>query len=573
MNYTDEKITKKPRIYFKDDFDVTNWEEVKEKLEEIINFEVNSANDLIIMLEKAGELSDILSEEMAWRYITMTRYADNPENSKKFNEFYANIVSKSIPYDFKLKKKFYDSPYKNDLDKEKYSHLVKIISNDIELYREENIPLQIKEKELTSKYGERFSKLTVTYKGEEKTLSQLSVYQKDKDRKVREETWRLKMDRMAKEKEFFDNIFDEMKELRIQQAQNAGFDNYRDYMHQAKGRFAYTPQDLIEFHNAVEKEVLPFLKELSLERKEKLKVDKLRPWDTSVDLDGRTLKPYETIDEFIDKAIDILYEIKPIFGIRLNMMKNSGFLDLENRKGKSPGGYNYPLQETGAPFIFMNAVKLHRDIVTLLHESGHAMHTFETKDIKIDAYKDTPSEVAELASMGMEFLSMPHWNKYYPNPEDHKKAQRDQLAGALKFLPWCMIVDSFQHWLYTNPNHTVEERDDYFVSLLDRFSTGIDWSGLEQYKKLSWLFQLHIFEMPFYYIEYGMSQLGALSIYKNLKEKGNDRTLESYINFLRLGYTKPVDQLYKAAGIEFDFSQKHIGELVKFVKKELDNLK
>ena len=179
------------------------------------------------------------------------------------------------------------------------------------------------------------------------------------------------MDRMAKEKEFFDNIFDEMKELRIQQAQNAGFDNYRDYMHQAKGRFAYTPQDLIEFHNAVEKEVLPFLKELSLERKEKLKVDKLRPWDTSVDLDGRTLKPYETIDEFIDKAIDILYEIKPIFGIRLNMMKNSGFLDLENRKGKSPGGYNYPLQETGAPFIFMNAVKLHRDIVTLLHECTH----------------------------------------------------------------------------------------------------------------------------------------------------------------------------------------------------------
>ncbi len=572
MNYTDKKIEKKPRIYFKDDFDVTNWTDVEEKLNEILNFSINSAHDLITMLEKAGELNDIMSEEMAWRYITMTRFSDNPENAKKFNEFYANIVSKSIPYDFKLKKKFYESPYKNQLDTEKYAHLIKIISNEIELYREENIPLQIKEKELTSKYGERFSKLTVIYKGEEKTLSQLSVYQKDKDRKVREESWFLKMDKMLKEKEFFNKIFDEMKDLRIKQAKNAGFDNYRDYMHQAKGRFSYTPQDLLNFHNAVEKEVLPFLRELSEKRKKALNIKKLRPWDTAVDIDGRVLKPYETIDEFIDKAIDILYELKPIFGIRLNMMKNSGFLDLENRKGKAPGGYNYPLQETGAPFIFMNAVKLHRDIVTLLHESGHAMHTFETKDIKIDAYKDVPSEVAELASMGMEFLSMQHWNKYYPDSQDLKKAQRDQLIGALKFLPWCMIVDAFQHWIYTNPNHTPQEREEYFISLIDRFSTGLDWDGLEKYKGLSWLFQLHIFEMPFYYIEYGMSQLGALSIYKNFKEKGNEKTLNDYINFLKLGYTKPVNQLYEAAGIKFDFSEKHIRELVNFVKKELKNL-
>ncbi len=572
MNYTNEKIEKKPRVYYKENFDVSNWEEVKKRLDELMEYPVNSSQDLIKMLEKAGELSDILAEEMAWRYITMTRFSDNPENSKRFNEFYANIISKSIPYDFKLKQKFYNSPYKNDLDQNKYAHLIKMISNGIELYREENIPLQIKERELASKYGEEYSKLTVTYKGEEKTLLKLSVYQKDQNRAVREETWRLRMDKMLEKKNFFDNIFDEMKKLRIEQAKNAGFDNYRDYMHQAKGRFSYTPDDLIEFHQAVEKEVLPFLKDLSKKRKDILKVDKLRPWDNSVDIDGRTLKPYETVDELLDKAIDILYEIKPIFGIRLNMMKNSGFLDLENRKGKAPGGYNYPLQETGAPFIFMNAVKLHTDVVTLLHESGHAMHTFEMKDIKIDAYKETPSEVAELASMSMELLSMKHWDKYYPDKEDLKKAQRDQLIGALKFLPWCMIVDAFQHWIYTNPNHTVEERDEYFTSLMDRFSTGTDWEGLEKYKPLNWLFQLHIFEMPFYYIEYGMSQLGALSVYKNLKEKGNEKTLRDYINFLKLGYTKPVNELYKAAGIKFDFSAKHIRELVKFVQDELKNL-
>ena len=572
MNYTNEKIVKKPRVYYTEEFDVSNWDEVKSRLEALLEYPVNSASDLIKMLEQAGELSDILDEETAWRYITMTRFSDNPENSKKFNDFYANIVSKSMPYNFKLEQKFYNSPYKNELDKEKYSFLIKIISNNIELYREENIPLQVKERELASKYGEEYSKMTVNYKGEEKTLSQLSVYQKNPDRKVREETWRLRMNKMAEKQEFFNNIFDDMKKLRIQQAKNAGFDNYRDYMHQAKGRFSYTPQDLMEFHNAVEKEVLPFLRELSQKRKETLKVDKLRPWDMSVDIDGRTLKPYKTVDELIDKAIDILYDIKPIFGIRLNMMKNSGFLDLENRKGKAPGGYNYPLRETGAPFIFMNAVKLHRDVVTLLHESGHAMHTFEMKDIKLDPYKDTPSEVAELASMSMELLSMQHWNKYYPDEEDYKKAQRDQLIGALKFLPWCMIVDAFQHWIYTKPNHTVKERNDYFASLTDRFSTGIQWEGLEEYKTLSWLFQLHIFEIPFYYIEYGMSQLGALSIYKNLKEKGSNKTLTDYINFLRLGYTKPVNELYEAAGIKFDFSQEHIRELVQFVQSELENL-
>ena len=572
MNYTDEKIIKKPRLYYDQNFDINDWGVIKKYLDELLEFPLQSADDLIKLLEKSGELNDILSEEMAWRYITMTRYSDNSENSKKFNDFYANIISKSAPYDFKLKKKFYESQYKDELDKKKYAHLIKIISNDIELFREENIPLNIKEKELTSKYGEQFSGLTVTYKGKEKTFSQLSIYQKDPDRAVREETWRLKMDRMLKEKDFFDKIFDEMKELRIKQAKNADFDNYRDYMHMSKGRFSYTPDDLLEFHNAVEKEVMPFLRELSEERKQKLNIKSLRPWDMAVDTDGRRLKPFENTDEMLDKAIDILYKIKPVFGLRLNMMKNSEFLDLENRKGKSPGGYNYPLQETGAPFIFMNAVGQHRDVVTLLHESGHAMHTFEMKDIKIDAYKDTPSEVAELASMAMEMISMNEWDKYYKDEKDLKKAKRDQLIGALKFLPWCMTVDAFQHWIYTNPNHTVKERDDYFCSLLDRFSVGIDRTGLEKYSPITWMFQLHIFEIPFYYIEYGMSQLGALSIYKNYKENGSEKTLEDYINFLRLGYTKPVNELYKTAGIEFDFSQTHIKELVNFVRLELKSI-
>lgn len=569
MNFTDNKIVKKPRLYFSEDIDVTNWEKVEKVMKGLESEEITSAKELINFMEKVGELSDILSEEMAWRYINMTRFADDDEYSKKFNQFYAGIIAKTKPYDFKFNKKFYDSPYRNELDKEQYAHLNQIIANDIELYREENIPLQVKEQELANKYGSIFSKLTVTYKGEEKTLSQLAPFLKDQDREVRKEVWNLRMEKMMEKHDEFNKLFDEMKELRIEQAKNAGFDNYRDYMHQAKGRFAYSPEDILKFHTAVEKEVIPLLKKFTEERRNILKLDSVKPWDTSVDLDGKVLKPFDKIDEFIDKGIDILHTIKPEFGERLNMMKNSEFLDLENRKGKAPGGYNYPLQETGAPFIFMNAVGLHRNVVTLLHESGHAMHTFAMKNIKLDPYKGTPSEVAELASMTMEFLSMEHWGKYYSDDSDLQKAKRDQLKGAVSFLPWCMIVDAFQHWIYLNPEHSVEEREEYFLSLLQRYDTGIDWTGIEKFKKILWLFQLHIFEVPFYYIEYGMSQLGALSVYRNYKKFGREKTLEKYENFLELGYTVPVDKLYEIAGIKFDFSAKYVRELVEFVKEEL----
>jgi oligoendopeptidase F len=572
MKYTDEKIVKKARNFFSEEFDLTVWENVEKELKLLEAEEINSADQLIGFMEKLSELSDILYEEMAWRYINMTRFADQESYSKAYNEYFAGVISKTKPYDFKFNLKFYNSPFRKQLPEEKYGLLNKIISNSIELYREENIPLQVKERELANKYGAIFSKLTVVYKGEEKTLSQLGIYLKDPDRSVREEVWRLRMDKMMEHREEFNELFDQLKEIRIQIALNAGFENYRDYMHKAKGRFSYTPEELIKFHDGVEKEIVPILKKFTLERKEKLQLEKVRPWDTSVDLDGKILKPFQTIDEFIDKGIDILHELKPEFGKRLNLMKNSDLLDLENRKGKAPGGYNYPLSETGAPFIFMNAVGLHINVVTLLHEAGHAMHTFATKDFKIGQYKNTPSEVAELASMAMEFLSMNLWNKYYQDEADLKKAKLDQFKGALGFMPWGMIVDALQHWIYLNPEHSMEEREDHFEFLMERFNSGVDWTGLEKYRKISWLFQLHIFELPFYYIEYAMSQLGALAVYRNYKEFGKEKALEAYENFLGLGYSRSVRELYEAAGIKFDFSQKYLKEIADFVKRELDTL-
>jgi len=568
--YTDEKIVKKPRKYYSEDLKFTEWNTVKEELEKLEKYEINSKKDLIEFMKRKSEFEAALSEEMAWKYIRMTCNADKPEFSKDFNEFYSKVISPTEAYDFKLKKKFYESPFRKELGSE-YDLLNKIISKDIEIFREENIPLKVKEQELSSKYGEIISKLTVEFKGEEKTLSQMGVYQKDPDRKIREEAWKLVGAKVLEVKDELNDLFDQLKEIRIEIAKNAGFDNYRDYMHFAKGRFDYTPEDLFEFHKSVEKVVVPYLKELNKERKEKLGVKTLRPWDLSVDLDGKVLSPFKTEEELVNKAIEVLHRVKPDFGIKLEKMKNSGFLDLENRKGKAPGGYNYPLHETGGSFIFMNAVGLQSDVSTLLHESGHAMHNFACKHFDIGAYKDYPSEVAEVASMSMELLTMEHLNVYYSDDNDLKKAKLEQLKGTLKIFPWVMTIDAFQQWIYTNPNHTAEEREEFFASLMDRYNTGDDFSGLEAEKATRWFRQLHVFEVPFYYIEYAMSQLAALGIYKNYKEKGQE-AIKMYEDFMSLGYSKPIPEIYETAGVKFDFSEEYISELVDFIKKEIEEV-
>ncbi|MFW6121995.1 MAG: M3 family metallopeptidase, partial [Petrotogales bacterium] len=329
--------------------------------------------------------------------------------------------------------------------------------------------------------------------------------------------------------------------------------------------------DILTFHNSVEKIVVPFVKEYNRRRVKKLNIDKLRPWDLDVEPSGRKLIPFKTVDEFIYKAISILERVDGQFGKNFEEMKVSGLLDLENRKGKAPGGYNMPLYETGAPFIFMNAAKLPGDVRTILHESGHAMHSFSTADEWLLNYKSTPHEAAELASMSMELLTLDHWEDYYPNEGDYKIARRNELFGTISFLPWCMTVDAYQQWIYTNPDHTPEERENYFAGLLDRFDIGASWAGLEKYKKIRWMIQQHIFTNPFYYIEYGIAQLGALAVYRNYRRNGKN-AIEDYKKFLKLGYSKSIDDLYDAAGIKFDFSESYISNLVEFIKEELEQL-
>jgi len=543
------------------------FESFRDSLEQILNLPVHSSDDFRELVNRWTDIEDQIEEELGWRYIRMTLNTENEELMRDYEEYYEGVVARLKPLLHELKKKI--------VQNERYApfgfeHMLKVLKNEVELFREENIPLQVEETVLSKEYGAIVGGITVDFMGERKTLQQLSVYLRDPNRSVREAAWRKRFEGIWTKREELNVLFDRLKEIRHRQALNAGFSNYRDYAHRLKGRFEYTPEDLFRFHEAVEKEVVPYLRERLKVRREKLGVESVKPWDTEVDVDGKVLKPFKNVEELVEKTERVLVKIHPTFQERFSLMKEKGLLDLENRKGKAPGGYNHTLPKTGAPFIFMNAVGRPDDVRTIFHELGHAMHSFETLHLPT-LYRPERMEVAELASMSMELISMEQWREFYESEEDFKKAKIEELEGTLTFLPWCVIVDAFQHWIYTNPNHTPKERYDYFAHLMDRFNPGVDWTGLEEEKRTRWLFQLHIFEVPFYYIEYGIAQIGALDVYRNYL-KDPEKALQDYLRFLRVGCSSPVDEVYRTAGAKLDFSREHLREIVGFVAGEIEKL-
>jgi oligoendopeptidase F len=311
------------------------------------------------------------------------------------------------------------------------------------------------------------------------------------------------------------------------------------------------------------------LNDFASERKHSLGVDVLRPWDKAVDPEGReALKPFNNGKELTDKTIGVFQRLDPYLGQCLSIMKEMGHLDLESRIGKAPGGYNYPLAELGVPFIFMNATSTLRDMVTIMHEGGHAIHNFLTRDLELNDFKSTPSEVAELASMSMELISMDHWNIFFTEAGDLQRAKREHLEDLIETLPWVATIDKFQHWIYENPDHTAAERVDQWNRIFDAFTDShTDWSGLQLAKDFLWQKQLHLYEVPFYYIEYGMAQLGAIAVWRNFR-KDPAKGLKGYQDALRLGYLRTIPEVYEAANVKFDFSRNYIRELMTFVREE-----
>ncbi|MBB6236330.1 oligoendopeptidase F [Pedobacter sp. AK013] len=565
-------ITKKTRTYIPQELNIT-WENLEPLFTELQNREITSTAELEHWLKDRSELEAALEEDFAWRYIRMSCDTTNEELVKNFQYFATEIEPKISPLANELNKKFVESPFMDDLDKEKYFVYSRAIKKALELYRDENIELFTELQVKQQKYQGITGAMSVELNGQEYTLEQASIFIKDLNREVRENAWKTIQQRRLVDKDDLNILFDDLIKLRNQVALNAGFENYRDYMFQALGRFDYTPQDCYDFANAIEKEIVPILKEQAEKRREALGLEVLKPWDLEVSISGKpALKPFNNGEELIDKSIACFNAIDEKLGSKLATMKANNLFDVESRKGKAPGGYNYPLAETGAPFIFMNSANSLRDLTTMVHEGGHAIHTFLTANLELNDFKHCPSEVAELASMSMELISMDNWDVYFDNEEDLNRAKKEQLADVLKTLPWVAVIDQFQHWIYTNPNHTAADREETFKQIFNRFGAGFaDWTDLEQQFGNGWQKQLHLFEVPFYYIEYAIAQLGAIAVWKNYKENPK-KALEQYLAALALGYTKPMNEIYETAGIKFDFSAEYVKELANFVKDELEKL-
>lgn len=569
---TVEKIARPTRSFLPESFQVTSWDDLKPYFDNLLNRDLSSLDALKHWFRDRSELESVISEDLAWRYINMTCYTDNQDYLKKYEDFIVNIQPQIAPISDQLNKKAAASEFLKQLEKEiGYDIMIRSLKKDIEIFREENVPLYTEITTEQQKYAQISGAMMVEIDGKEMTLQQASVLLMSTDRKKREDVYHKVSSRRLKDKETLDALFSKLISLRDKVSKNAGFGNFRDYMFKALGRFDYSPKDCFDFHSSIQSEVVPILNELAKDRKDKLKVPSLRPWDKAVDPEGRVaLKAFENGKELTEKTIQCFQKLDPYLGQCLSIMKEMGHLDLESRKGKAPGGYNYPLSEIGVPFIFMNATSTLRDMVTIMHEGGHAIHNFLTRELELNDFKSTPSEVAELASMSMELISMDHWNIFFANEDDLKRAKREHLEDIIETLPWVATIDRYQHWLYENPTHSLEERKANWNRIADQFSdAATDWSGLQDAKDYLWQKQLHLYEVPFYYIEYGMAQLGAIAVWRNYRQDKN-KGLQGYMNALKLGYMKGIPEIYKAANIKFDFSREYIKELMNFVRKELE---
>jgi oligoendopeptidase F len=566
-------IKKLERSFISKDLVITNWESIEPYFRDLSQRGINSKEDLEKWLADMSELEAAVTEDACWRQIKMTCDTSDKKLEESFNFFFMEIQPKIQPCADALNKKLVSSPFVNDLDKSIYFTYLRSVKKSIELYRKENIPLQAELSVLQQQYGIITGKMMVEINGKEYTLQQAAKFLESHDRKLREEVYRKVQSRRLEDTDILNQLFTQLVEKRNQVALNAGFANYRDYKFKELGRFDYTKEDCFLFHESVKEHVLPLVNTIYGNKKKKLQLDVLRPWDTEAEPEGsQPLTPFETGSELLEKSIECFSELRPFFGDCLKRMNAMRHLDLESRNGKAPGGYNCPLPESGAPFIFMNAAGQMHDVTTMVHEGGHAVQSFLTHNLKLNAFKDYPMEIAEVASMAMELFTMDHWEVFFDNKEDLRRAKEHQLVRTITIFPWIATIDKFQHWIYENPHHTLEERSANWLRILNEFSDSvIDFSGLENFRENSWQKQLHLYEVPFYYIEYGIAQLGAIGLWMQYK-KNPEQALDNYMKALSLGGTKILPELYKAAGLTFDFSPGNIKVLMDFVSEEMAKL-
>ena len=563
----------KPRRFVPANLDLGDWPQLAPLFDQLEARAAKCATvaELERWLVDWSELNAALEEEGSRRYIAMTCHTDNAEAEKFHPQFVEKIEPQTKPRQFRLEKILMAHPLRAQLPLPRYEVFLRDVQNHVELFREENVALETEEARLCQQFQKLSGALTVQFRGEEKTLIQMGKLLEEPDRPLRQEAWELVANRRLEEREKFDDIFDQLLQLRGRIAANAGFANYRDYVFRRLGRFDYTPEDCAQFHEAVASEVMPAVRELQAQRRQQLGLDALRPWDLSVDpLNRPPLKPFEQVDDMVTRSQRIFDRLDGELAGGFQQMQDLKLLDLANRKGKAPGGYQSTLSEARLPFIFMNAVGQQRDVETILHEAGHAFHALAARDEDLLPYRSAPIEFCEVASMSMELLGNEFLDPFY-SVADANRARRVHLEGIVGILGWIATVDAFQHWLYTHPGHTRAERATAWNELMDRFAGDVDWRGHEVARANLWHRQLHIFLYPFYYIEYGIAQLGALQVWANSK-RDPVRALRDYKTALALGGSRPLPELFAAAGCPFEFSATTIRPLVKLMREELAKL-
>ncbi len=529
-----------------------------------------SADALEAWLHDLDELQSVLGEYAARCYIDMTCHTDDPEIERRYLQVVEQIEPRCEPRWQRLKQRYLQSPHRTSFDRSLYAVFDRHTAAEVELFRAENVPLQTELTTLDQQYDKICGAMTVRFRGEELTLPQMARFQEEPDRELRREAWEAVASRRLQDREAVETIFEQMLHLRRRVADNAGLEDYRAYAWKSRARFDYTPEDCLRFHDAVARAVVPLRDRLDERRRRALGVPVLRPWDLAVDPTNRPpLRPFDTTEALCQGVETIFCRLDPDFAREFARLRSRGALDVESRKGKAPGGYQYTLDEIREPFIFMNAAGVQRDVETLLHEGGHALHAAATRTLPLRLYRHAPFEFCEVASMAMEHLGRPHLDVFY-SAEDADRAARKHLEDVIALLPWIAIVDAFQHWLYTHPGHGREDRRDVWVSLLDRFYHRLDWQGWVPARDVMWQRQGHLFGTPFYYIEYAIAQLGALQIWLQAKQDPKG-AIANYRRALGLGGSRPLPELFEAADIRFDFSERTLVPLMDAVEQELSS--
>jgi len=566
-------IQKLPRHYLLATFELTDWNGLAPFFEELDGRELSSLTALEQWLKDLSEVESVISEDACWRQIRMTCDTENKSLEEAFNYFMLEIQPQIQPWSDRLNRKLMACPFTASLDTSTYFTFLRSIRKQIDLFREANIPIIASLNVLQQQFGVISGKMAITVKGQEYTLQQAALFLEDEDRSLREEVYLKIAERRFQDQAALHELFDQLLEQRNLIAKQAGFTDYRAYRFMELGRFDYDHTTCEQFHEAVRDHVMPLVNQLYQQKLKKLGVEQLRPWDLEAEPAGtKPLRPFSNATDLMEKSIACLNALDPFFAACLTRMQQLGHLDLESRKGKAPGGYNCPLAVSGAPFIFMNAAGTLDDVTTMVHEGGHAIHSFLCHSLALNGFKEYPTEIAEVASMSMELFSMDHWNHFFTDPVELNRAKEQQLERVITIFPWVATIDKFQHWIYTHPDHTHSEREEQWMRIAQEFTSPlIDFTGLEKYRRVLWQRQLHLFEVPFYYIEYGIAQLGAIGLWQQYK-RNPTTALQNYLQALALGGTRTLPQLFEAAGLSFDFSGTRISELMQFVKAELDQI-